>query len=509
MAQEKNLRDGLAASELFVQGEGLTYNDIIILPGYIDFGVNDVQTDTRLTREIFLKSPIISSPMDTVTESQMAIYMALLGGIGIIHYNNTIDQQALEVRRVKKFENGFIMDPVVLGPNQRISDVDANRERYGFSTVPITEDGTLKTKLIGMVTRRDIDFEQDRTRFLRDVMTTDLVTAPLGISLVEGNRILQLSKKGKLPIVDEQGRLACLMSRADLRKNKDFPLASKSNSKQLRCGAAISTHDRDRDRLGALAEAGVDAVVVDSAQGFSNFQIGMIKHIKHTYPSVQVIGGNVVTREQCKELIDAGADALRVGMGSGSICITQETMAVGRAQANAVYRCAQFARSYANVPVIADGGITSIGHIARALAIGASTVMMGSLLAGTAEAPGEYFYEGGVRLKHYRGMASPEAMRAGGAKRYMSEDDEIRVAQGVSGAVVDKGSVVQFVPYLLQGVRHALQDMGVKTVEQLHEHLDGGKLRFERRSLSAQREGDVHNLHSFIEPHHVAMQKNR
>jgi IMP dehydrogenase len=497
---------GVSAAELFQKGQGITYDDFIILPGYISFAVGDVQLDTRLTREITLKRPVVSSPMDTVTESTMAIYLALLGGMGMIHYNNTIDEQVAEVRRTKKFENGFIMDPIVLGPNNRISDLDEIARKYGFSSVPVTEGGTLRGKLIGIVTRRDIDFEPDRSRPLREVMSRDLVTAPVGITLAEGNAILRASKKGKLPIVDKEGRLVSMMSRADLRKNQDFPLASKNPSKQLIVGAAVGTRAADRERLEALVDAGVDAAVFDSAQGHSIYQIEMIKWTKATFPNLQVIAGNVVTVDQCRGLIEAGADALRIGMGSGSICITQETVAVGRSQASAVCECAHFARRH-DVPVIADGGIASIGHLCKALAVGASTVMLGSLLAGTDEAPGEYYYEAGARLKRYRGMASLEAMVEGGDKRYFAEEENIKVAQGVSGAVVDKGSIVQYVPYLTQGVRHAMQDIGCRTIAELHEWLYLGKVRFESRSLSAQREGGVHNLHSFTEPHRLPRNK--
>lgn len=493
-------RSGMDGETLFRSGGGLTYDDFILLPGYIDFPLAEVDLRTQLTRDIGVKRPVVSSPMDTVTESEMAIYLALLGGIGFIHYNNSIEDQVAEVRRTKKFENGFIVDPVVLSPRHTIADVDRIKEEHGFSGIPITEDGTLGSKLVGIVTRRDIDFEPDRTRALQEVMTTNLITAPTGISLPEGNQILKESKKGKLPIVDEDGRLCSLMSRTDLRKNQDFPLASKDPSKQLLVGAAVGTRREDRERLEALVDAGVDVVVFDSAQGHSTFQIDAIKWAKDKYPHLQVVGGNVVTMDQCRGLIEAGADALRVGMGSGSICITQETVAVGRPQASAVYDCAKFARQ-SDIPVMADGGVTSIGHIAKALGIGASTVMMGSMLAGTDEAPGEYFYEGGVRLKRYRGMASREAMEKGGEKRYFTDPQDLRVAQGVSGAVVDKGSVVDYLPYLMQGVKHALQDTGHAGIRDLHEALYSGELTFERRSPSAQKEGGVHNLHSFVEPH--------
>jgi IMP dehydrogenase len=494
--------DGFKAEEIFTKKNGFAYDDIIILPGFIDFAADEVILESNLTRNIRIKNPLVSSPMDTVTESKMAIGLALMGGIGIIHYNNTMEEQAAEIRKVKRFENGFINDPIVLSPGNSIADIDAIKEKYGFSGIPITENGRLNSLLLGIVTNRDIDFETDRTKKLSDVMTTDLVTAKKGISLTQANQLLKNSKKGKLPIVDDSGRLIALMSRKDLLKNREYPLASKDPRKQLMVGAAISTREESRDRLAALVEAGVDIVVIDAAQGNSAYQAEMIKFIKKKYPGIEVVGGNVVTEEQCESLIKAGADALRIGMGPGSICTTQMTMAVGRAQATAVYRTARFARKH-SIPIIADGGISTIGHIAKALSLGASAVMMGSMFAGTNEAPGEYFYENGVRLKKYRGMASQEALEAGGAKRYFAEDTKIKVVQGVSGAVLDKGSLFEFVPYLIQGLKHSFQDMGTRDITALHENLYSGKLRFELRSPSAQTEGGIHDMYSYKEPKYM------
>lgn len=492
-------RDGFAAEELFDGHQGLAYNDFIVLPGFIDFTPDDVSLETQLTRNIKIQRPIISSPMDTVTESKMAIAMALLGGIGIIHYNNSIEEQADEIRKVKRYENGFIVDPIVLSPEHTIADIYRIKEAYGFSGIPITENGKLNTKVVGIVTNRDIDFETDRSKKLSEVMTKNPLTAKQGISLSEANKILKTSKKGKLPIVDDNGNLVALMSRNDLLTNKEYPNSSKDNKKQLMVGAAISTKNESRDRLDELYRVGVDVIVIDSAQGNSSYQVEMIKYIKSKYPEIDVIAGNIVTEDQCHTLIKAGADALRIGMGPGSICTTQQTMAVGRAQATAVFKTARVARQY-GVPVIADGGIATIGHIAKALSLGASAAMMGSMFAGTEQAPGEYFYENGIRLKRYRGMASLEAMKNGGDKRYFAEDTKIKVAQGVSGSVVDKGSMFEYVPYLIQGLKHSFQDIGSRSLYDLHNMLYNGELRFELRSMSAQIEGGVHDLYSHQMP---------
>lgn len=491
--------DGLSGSDLFVRtnnGTGLTFDDLILLPGHIDFSVDQVSLETKVTRNLSLKLPLISSPMDTVTEHKLAISMALHGGLGIIHYNMSIADQAKEVHLVKTFKNGFITAPYCLGPDATLSDVDRIKHDHGFAGVPITANGSVGSKLLGIVANRDIDFIEDRSLCVSKVMSRDLVTAMEGVSLTDANKILKSAKKGKLPIVNDAYELVALISRRDLVKNRDFPLASKDDNKQLLVGGAIGTRPKDKARCTALVAEGVDVIVIDSSQGDSMYQVEMIQWIKATYPTLQVIGGNIVTASQAKRLIHAGVDGLKVGMGVGSICTTQEVCAVGRAQASAIYAVSSYASQF-GIPVIGDGGIGSSGHIVKALCVGASVAMCGSLFAGTEEAPGQFYFQDGIRLKKYRGMGSIEAMTQGSDERYFAVQSTVKVAQGVSGSVVDKGSMAKFLPYLQQGLRHGLQDLGCKSLATLHTSLKAGTLRFERRSPAAQREGGVHGLYSY------------
>ncbi|EXJ66515.1 inosine-5'-monophosphate dehydrogenase [Cladophialophora psammophila CBS 110553] len=508
-------RDGLDINKLLDSNKNgaLTYNDFLILPGYIGFSASEVTLDSPITKRISLKTPLLSSPMDTVTEDAMAIHMALLGGLGVIHHNCAAEEQADMVRKVKRYENGFISDPIVLSPKTTVGEAKELKEKWGFGGFPVTaESGQLKSKLIGIITTRDIQFHPRPDDLVTEVMSKDLITAPAGTTLAEANDVLRKSRKGKLPIVDPHGNLVSLLSRSDLLKNLNYPLASKLPlSKQLIAAAAIGTRPEDKIRLQKLVDAGLDIVVLDSSQGNSMYQIDMVRYIKEKYPELDVIAGNVVTREQAANLIAAGADGLRIGMGSGSACITQEVMAVGRPQATAIHAVSSFAAKF-GVPCIADGGIQNVGHIVKGIAMGASTVMMGGLLAGTTESPGQsYINREGKLVKAYRGMGSIDAMEdkkaGGGGKnskasnagtaRYFSEGDRLLVAQGVSGAVLDRGSVTKFVPYLLAGLQHSLQDIGCKSLVEFRDEVSSGKVRFELRTVSAQAEGNVHGLDSF------------
>eukprot|EP01065_Artemidia_motanka_P000635 TRINITY_DN10290_c0_g2_i1.p1 TRINITY_DN10290_c0_g2~~TRINITY_DN10290_c0_g2_i1.p1 ORF type:complete len:553 (+),score=260.31 TRINITY_DN10290_c0_g2_i1:71-1660(+) len=492
--------DGLTAAELFAQGQGLTYDDVLVLPSYIDFAADDVDLSCHVTRKIKLRTPIVTSPMDTVTEDKMAIAIALQGGVGILHNNLPAEQQADMVASVKRWKNGFIMEPKVLSPDDTVQTVYEIKEQLGFCGHPVTEGGKQNGKLLGLVCWKDVDTVRDHSTKIRDVMVPreKLIVGKSPITLPEARKILHGSKKGYLPIVNAQNCLDMLCSRMDTTKEHEWPLATLDSKEQLVVGAAIGTRPDDRDRADKLVKAGVDLIVIDSSQGNSLYQIQMIRHLKSTYPELQVVAGNVVTKGQAQNLIDAGADGLRVGMGAGSICITQEVMAVGRPQATAVYQVSKYAAER-GVPIIADGGIKNVGHIAKACTFGANCVMVGGLLAGTTETPGEYFYQGGARVKTYRGMGSIDAMAQGkeSGKRYLSEKQKVQVAQGVTGSVVDKGSVHKFVPYLYKGLQQAAQDIGYRSFIAVRKNTYDGEVRFERRTHAAQAEGGVHGLHSY------------
>lgn len=470
-----DLLDGHSAEEVFEDGGAAahSYENVICLPGHIDFGVHDVVLESRLTKKIILKTPIVSSPMDTVTESKLAIGMALEGGIGVIHTSLPLEGQVREVLRVKKYKRGFISDPVCIAPSMLLSELARLRGQCGYTGFPVTVDGKMGSRLLGLVTKRDTDFVDDPGSTVSSIMTEleNLVKVEEGVDLLNAYQILKESKKGKLPILDKEGRLVALVTRTDLQKKADFPFATKDDNKSLMVAAAVNARLSDReDRVRALVAAGVDAIVVDNRQGDNVEQLEMVKWSKKEFPDLQVIGGNVAAAKQAQHLIDAGVDALRVGMGVGH---ASSDRPCGRAQASAVYTVAKVARPH-GVPVIADGGITSPGHILKALCLGASTVMCGSLLAGTDESPGEHYYQEGMRVKRYKGVNS-----------------------GISGAVQEKGSLHTYVPYLIQSMKHGMQDVGAKSVSKLHEQMESGQLRFELRSAAAQREGGVHGLHSF------------
>jgi len=498
MADEDSY-DGYSARKAFNQGVCYTYDDVIFLPGHIFFAAHEVGLSTKITKNLTLRTPLVSSPMDTVTEGEMAVAMAMVGGMGFLHYNMTAEEQVEQLRRVKAHRPGYVMSPTVMAPTAAVADLDALKSRKNYSSAVVTDSGALGGKLLGLVTSRDIDMVKDRTTLLSDVMSKELVTLNARASYDDAVALLKSSKKGKIPVIDDAGKLVSLATRAMLKQMLSMPdpgAPSLDAQGRLLCGAACGTREADKARIAALVEAGLDAVILDSSQGDSIYQIEMVKHIKAAHPDLQVIAGNVVTGAQTKTLIEAGADGLRVGMGSGSICTTQEVCAVGRGQATAVYKCAAAAAKY-GVPVIADGGIQNSGNIVKALALGASTVMCGSLFAGTTEAPGDYFYDKGVRVKRYRGMGSLEAMQRGSDTRYLSDPNHLKVAQGVAGSVKDKGSCLKMVPYLIHGVKQGFQDLGANSLTMAHQMTADGRLLMETRSSSAQKEGGVHDMHSY------------
>ncbi len=447
-------------------GEGLTFDDVLLLPGKSEVLPRETKIDTNLTKKIKLNIPIMSAGMDTVTEAKMAIAMAREGGIGIIHKNMSIEEQALEVDKVKRSEHGIITDPFYLSPLHSVSDALELMERYHISGVPITNnDG----KLVGIITNRDIRFEIDTSKKIDDVMTKEnLVTASTDISMDEALEILKKHKIEKLPLVDKDYMLAGLITIKDIEKSIEYPNSAKDESSRLLAGAAVGVTNDMMDRVRALVKARVDVIVVDTAHGHSQGVIAAVKKIKTEFPNLQVIAGNVATGEATEDLIKAGADAVKVGIGPGSICTTRVVTGIGVPQITAILNCAEVAKKY-DVPIIADGGIKYSGDITKALAVGANVVMIGSLFAGTDESPGEEELYEGRRFKVYRGMGSLAAMNAGSKDRYFQENTKKFVPEGVEGRVPYRGPLGEVVYQLVGGLRSGMGYVGAKNLRALQE----------------------------------------
>jgi IMP dehydrogenase len=472
--------------------EALSFDDVLLLPNHSEVLPDQVDVSTTLVGNIRLRIPIVSSPMDTVTESRMAIALAREGGVGVIHRNMPIEKQALEVDRVKRSEHGVIWDPIYLSPNHTVRDALELMERYHISGVPITDEAGY---LVGILTNRDIRFETNFDRPIHEVMTSEnLITAPVGTSLEEAEKILQKHKIEKLPIVDESGKLRGLITIKDLLKIRQHPNATKDERGRLVVGAAVGPMREPVERARALADAGVDFIVIDSAHGHSQGVLNAVRLIKRTLPDLLVVAGNVATREGVRALAEAGADAIRVGLGAGSICTTRVVAGVGVPQLYAVMECAAEAQRW-NLPIIADGGIRYSGDIVKALAAGASAVMLGNLLAGCEESPGEIEIFRNRAYKVYRGMGSVAAMRQGSSDRYYQTDPRKIVPEGVEGRVPYRGPLSETVHQLVGGLRSGMGYVGARNLQELRE-----KARFIRITNSGLRESHPHSVSITREP---------
>lgn len=446
--------------------EGLTFDDVLLIPAHSEVLPNQVELSTVLTRKIKLNIPIISAGMDTVTEAKLAIAMARQGGIGIIHKNMSIEDQAMEVDKVKRSEHGVIVDPFFLSPDHVVGDALELMERYRISGVPITVDG----KLVGIITNRDLRFENDPTKKIVDAMTKDnLVTAPEGTNLEEAENILKRHKIEKLPIIDQYNNLKGLITIKDIEKAIKYPNSAKDDKGRLLVGAAVGVGKDIKDRIKALVGARVDVVVIDTAHGHSKGVLETIKHIRELYPDLQIIAGNIATGEATEALIQAGVDAIKVGIGPGSICTTRVIAGIGVPQITAIMDCAEIAKKH-GIPVIADGGIKYSGDIVKAIASGADTVMIGSLFAGTEESPGETIIYQGRSFKSYRGMGSIAAMKQGSSDRYFQEGNNKLVPEGVEGKVPFKGSLSDTVFQMLGGLRSGMGYCGAANIQELKEN---------------------------------------
>ena len=451
-----------------IRGEGLTYDDVLLIPARSAVMPRDAATNTRLTRNIELNIPLISAAMDTVTEADLAIALAREGGVGVLHKNMTIEHQAAEVRRVKRSESGMILDPITLSPAQTVADARAQMARYSIGGIPIVDGAG---RLVGIVTNRDLRFQTDGTRVLGEIMTAaPLITAPLGTTLDAAELLLQQYKIEKLPVVDAEQHLKGLITFKDIQKKKQFPIACKDAHGRLRVGAAVGVTPDVLDRVEALVASGVDFVTVDTAHGHSEGVLRAVARVKERYPNLDVIGGNVATAAATRDLISAGADAVKVGIGPGSICTTRIVAGVGVPQLSAVMECAVQAREL-GVPVIADGGIKNTGDIPKALAAGAESVMIGGLFARVEESPGETILYEGRKYKSYRGMGSLGAMEAGSRDRYFQDvEDDIKklVPEGIEGRVPYSGTLHEVVYQMMGGLRAAQGYCGCRSIEELY-----------------------------------------
>lgn len=447
-------------------GDAFTFDDVLLLPGRSDVLPKEVSVATWLTKKIRLNAPIMSAGMDTVTESKMAIAMAREGGIGIIHKNMSIQEQALEVDKVKRSEHGVITDPFYLSPNHRVSDALELMERYHISGVPITDESG---KLVGIITNRDIRFERETTKKISEVMTKDrLVTGKMGISMQDALEEMRKYKIEKLPLVDDGGYLTGLITIKDIQKSEKYPNSAKDGTGRLLAGAAVGVTKDALERIEALVKAKVDVIVVDTAHGHSVGVLDAVRRYKSEFPDLQIIAGNVATPEGTADLIRAGADAVKVGIGPGSICTTRVVTGVGCPQVTAIMRCAEAAKEF-GVPIIADGGIKYSGDITKALAAGANVIMAGSLFAGTEESPGEEVLYEGRRYKEYRGMGSLGAMDAGSKDRYFQEDTKKYVPEGVEGRIHYSGPLGDVVYQLLGGLKSGMGYVGAKDIPALQD----------------------------------------
>ena len=467
-------------------GEGITFDDVLLVPAYSEVTPNMVDLSTYLTKKVKLNIPMMSASMDTVTEHRMAIAMARQGGIGIIHKNMSIEAQAEEVDKVKRSENGVITDPFSLSPEHTLQDADNLMAKFRISGVPITEG----TKLVGIITNRDLKFETDFSKKIKESMTSEgLITAPEGITLEEAKAILAKARKEKLPIVDKDNNLKGLITIKDIEKQIKYPLSAKDAQGRLLCGAGVGITANMMDRVDALVKAHVDVIVVDSAHGHSKNILEAVKNIKKTYPDLQVIAGNVATGEAVKALIEAGADAVKIGIGPGSICTTRVVAGIGVPQITAIMDAYKVAKEY-NIPIIADGGIKYSGDMTKAIAAGANVCMMGSIFAGCDESPGTFELYQGRKYKVYRGMGSLAAMENGSKDRYFQEDAKKLVPEGVEGRVAYKGSVEDTVFQLIGGLRSGMGYCGAPNIETLKET---GK--FVKISAASLKESHPHDIH--------------